>query len=69
MSVIKYAKEQVDYIDGSPEMAAHAFIATSRALASTNAGHLHAQILQAEKCTRDHLIWRTQLRTAIGDRS
>eukprot|EP00972_Heterocapsa_arctica_P029122 4283166-Heterocapsa_arctica.AAC.1 len=68
MSTIKYAKERVDCIDGSLEMAAHAFIATSRALASTIAGHLNAALLKAEKCTRDYLIWRRQLRTPIGDR-
>eukprot|EP00972_Heterocapsa_arctica_P037341 5495547-Heterocapsa_arctica.AAC.1 len=65
---IQYAKEGVDLPDGSPEIAAQALKATSHALASCPRG-LHVALGAAEKCVRDYLIWRTQLRTDLGDRT
>eukprot|EP00972_Heterocapsa_arctica_P004573 679847-Heterocapsa_arctica.AAC.1 len=48
MDIIKYAKERVDCTEGSPEMAACALVATSRALASTQAADLNASLAIAE---------------------
>jgi hypothetical protein len=82
MEPIIYALTRVDSTDGSPELAAAAFIATSRALSMTTgrakaknasrtqaiAEELNVALQEAVKRTRNYLIWRTQLRSPIGDR-
>ena len=70
MHNIVFAKAYIDVIDSSPKIAADGFIAVSRVLASLpGADLIYASMAQARKLSRDYLIWRTQLRTRIGDRA
>ena len=53
---------------GSPELAAAALNAISRAVASCPSGVLWDLLASAEKCVRDNFIWKTQLLTPLNDR-
>jgi hypothetical protein len=66
---IAYAKEQVDCIDGSPEISASALNAITQAVASCPAGGLGDALYVAQKLSRDYLVWRTQLRTPLDNRT
>lgn len=66
---VVYAKERVDCPEGTPETAAKALMASSRARASCPPGELHASLGRADKSVRDFLVWKTQLRAPLGDRN
>lgn len=68
-TALVYALGCVQSSPGSPEMAAKALTAASRALASCPLHHLnHSAVKLAETHARDYFIWRTQLRAPLGDR-
>jgi hypothetical protein len=64
---ITYTSERKENPKGSPELAAAALNAISRAVASCPSGVLWDLLASAEKCVRDNLIWKTQLLTPFND--
>ena len=65
---IEMARASFDHVDCTPELAAKALVAISRAQASCRQSELHySAIRQAEQAVRAFLIWRTQLRSPLGD--
>jgi hypothetical protein len=66
---ITFAKQQVEVMESSPAIAADGLIAAMRRLASCPKAHqLYDTLAKAVQVVRDYFIWRTQLRTPIGDR-
>jgi hypothetical protein len=63
-----YTSERMENPKGSPELAAAALNAISRAVASCPSGDFWNLLASAEKCVRDNLIWKTQLLTPLKGR-
>ena len=70
MKNIRYAKECVDSLKSSLDIAAKAFKAASRALAScSKPDDSHTAVGKAVQLARDYLVLRVQMTTPLEDRS